>query len=228
MPRRARIVWPGYLYHVTQRGNNRQYIFQKDDDYILYLKWVEEYRIKTETEIYAYCLMGNHVHFIVKPLKNDSLAKMFKGVHARYAQYFNYNSKASGHVWQGRFYSCALDGTHVRDAVRYVELNPIRARLVDRPWHYAWSSARAHIGKKHKWITLADTKKLLSIENWRSFLLESNAETEEAVNKRIRELTKKNLALGPISFIMELEKQLNRKIWPNPNGRPRKSRVCPY
>ncbi|MCA9408438.1 MAG: transposase [Candidatus Omnitrophica bacterium] len=88
MPRRARVVLPGYLYHVTQRGNNRQYIFQDDNDYILYLKRVEEYRKKYTIDIYAYCLMGNHVHFILKPYTQDAMAKMFRGVNMRYAQYY--------------------------------------------------------------------------------------------------------------------------------------------
>ena len=219
MPRRARVVWPGYVYHVTQRGNNRQYIFKENDDYILYLKWVEEYRQKYKAEIYAYCLMGNHVHFILEPIKRDSLEKMFRAVHTRYAQYFNYKSKTSGHVWQGRFYSCVLHGSYIKDAVRYVELNPVRAKMVHLAWQYAWSSARAHMGKKYRWIKLADTKGLLGINDWKDFLLEGDS---IEINNHIRELTKKNLALGPMSFIMELEQKLMRKIWPKANGRPRR------
>jgi putative transposase len=217
MARRARVVWPGYFYHVTQRGNNRQYIFKEENDYISYLKWVEEYRKKYEAKIYAYCLMGNHVHFIIEPLLKDSLEKIFRAVHTRYAQYFNYKLKTSGHVWQGRFFSCALHGDHVRDAIRYVELNPVRAKMVDVAWQYPWSSSRAHLGTKYKWVTLENTKDLLGISSWKKFLLEGDSID---ANHKLREFTKKNLALGPVSFITELEEKLKRKILPKANGRP--------
>jgi len=119
MPRTARVVIPGYLYHITQRGNNRQFVFQHNNDYILYLKRIEQYRQKYNLDIFAYCLMGNHVHFIIRPHDNNSLARMFRGVHMRYAQYYQRKTGISGHVWQGRFYSCLLSGEHIKEAVRY-------------------------------------------------------------------------------------------------------------
>ena len=174
MSRQARVVCPGYIYHVTQRGNNRQYIFEKDEDYILYLKRIEEYRQKWDVDIFAYCIMGNHVHFILRPNTQEGLAKMFRSVHMRYAQYFQKKTLGSGHVWQGRFYSCLLYGDHIGEAMRYVELNPVRARIVGNAWEYSWSSTRAHLGKKYKWITLADVREVFTIKDWKEFLLKGS------------------------------------------------------
>jgi len=225
MSRGARVVIPGHIYHVTQRGNNRQYIFDEEEDYILYLKRAEEYRIKFDLDIFAYCLMGNHVHFIIRPNRHDSLARMFRGVNMRYAQYFQKKTSGCGHVWQGRFYSCLLCGGHLKEAIRYVENNPVRAKMVLKPWHYSWSSARFHIGKVYKWITLCDIKDIIEEDNWKRYLEEGES---ESLIERLREMTKKNLVLGPKEFIKELEGKICRRIMPNVMGRPKsKSRVRP-
>ena len=104
----------------------------------------EQFKLK----IYAYCLMTNHVHFIAVPEKPESLAMTFKYAHMRYSNYFNKKNKSSGHLWQGRFYSCALDDSHAVAAVRYVERNPVRALMVDLPWEYEWSSSGEHTGMR--------------------------------------------------------------------------------
>ena len=153
MPRTARIVIPGCLYHVTQRGNYRQNVFYEDQDRAVYLKYIEEYAGKYKLGIYAFCLMDNHVHFIVKPHNLDSLAKTYRVVHQKYSLYLNRRLKEYGHRWQSRFYSCIVLGSHIPKAVKYVERNPVRAGMVEQPWHYAWSSARAHIGKSYKIIS---------------------------------------------------------------------------
>jgi putative transposase len=146
MPRIARIVAPGHPYHVTQRGNYRQAIFRNDEDRARYLSWVNEYSRKFHLSVWAYCLMDNHVHFIVQPREEKSLAKVFSVAHMRYAQYFNKERKASGHLWQGRFYSCLLDEPYLMAAMRYVDRNPVRAKMVKSPSQWKWSSAAAHIG----------------------------------------------------------------------------------
>lgn len=219
MSRNPRVVLPGYLHHVTQRGNNCQYIFFDEDDYILYLKYIEEYRVKYRVNIYAYCLMGDHVHFIVKPLEHSSLAKMFSVVHMRYAQYFKRKNNASGHVWQGRFFSCLLQDVRLKQAIRYVEQNPVRAKMVSSPWKYSWSSARVHLGKEYKWITLADIGDVLRVNNWREFLNETE---DTKFLARLRESTKKSFIVGEKEFIISVQDQLGRIIVPKPHGRPRK------
>jgi len=149
----------------------------------------------------------------------ESLARMFSSLHMRYAQYFQKKNKASGHVWQGRFYSCLLSGDHRQAAIRYVERNPVRAHMVYQAWEYPWSSARAHTGKRYRWITLADVRELVSAENWKAYLMEGD---EGDFLKNIRKATGKNFVLGTGKFILKLERILGRRIRPNPMGRPRR------
>jgi len=146
MPRRARVVFEGVVHHITQRGNYRQNVFEDDSDKRKYVEFIREYSQKYGMKIYAYCLMSNHVHFIAAPLKEDSLAMTFKYSNMRYSSYFNKKNKRSGHLWQGRFYSCPLHFEHALEALRYVERNPVRARMVELPWEYLWSSARERVG----------------------------------------------------------------------------------
>ena len=156
MQRTARLVVPIYIYHITQRGNQRQNIFQDDEDRLRYLSWIPVCRqagMSTARNIiyhwFAYCLMDNYVHFIAIPRKEESLAKVFSITHMRYSQYFNNNKKknTSGHLWQGRFYSCVLDKPHLLVALRYMEKNPVRAGIVEKAWQWKWSSATAHINR---------------------------------------------------------------------------------
>ncbi len=146
MPRRARLVFEGVVHHITQRGNYRQNVFEDDSDKSKYIEFIREYSEKYGMKIYAYCLMSNHVHFIAAPVKEDSLAMIFKYSNMRYSSYFNRKNRRSGHLWQGRFYSCPLQFEHALEALRYVERNPVRARMVELPWEYEWSSAREHVG----------------------------------------------------------------------------------
>jgi len=146
MPRRARVVFEGVVHHITQRGNYRQNVFEDDSDKRKYVEFIREYSEKYGMKIYAYCLMSNHVHFIAAPVKEDSLAMTFKYSNMRYSSYFNKKNRRSGHLWQGRFYSCPLQFEHALEALRYVERNPVRAKMVELPWEYEWSSAREHVG----------------------------------------------------------------------------------
>jgi putative transposase len=154
MPRIARVVVPDHPYHVTQRGNGRQPIFLDDADRLCYLSWINDYSLKHHLSLLAYCLMENHVHFIVLPGKEDALAKTFSIAHMRYAQYFNRKRKGSGHLWQGRFFSYVLDETYLMAAMRYVERNPVRAKMVEKPWQWEWSSAAAHVGRSDGKVNL--------------------------------------------------------------------------
>lgn len=138
MPRIARAVAVDYPHHITQRGNYRQPVFETDEDYVRYLEWLKLYSSKYSLKIWAYCLMGNHIHFIAVPMEQDSMAKTFNTLHMRYAQYFNMRNKTAGHLWQGRFYSCVLDERHVYAGIRYVENNPVRAHIVGKARLYRW------------------------------------------------------------------------------------------
>ena len=147
MPRVARIVIPDRPHHVTQRGNNRQDVFFVPDDYRTYLAILREQSKRYGLRVHAYCLMTNHVHLVATPRSPESLAKAVGRTHWLYTQHINRLHGRVGHLWQNRFYSCALDRDHYWAAMRYVERNPVRARLHPKAWLYPHSSAAAHVGR---------------------------------------------------------------------------------
>jgi len=126
MLRLSRIVSPRVPHHVTQRGHRREDVFFSDDDRLAYIDWLKDYAEKHDVEILAYCLMTNHIHLIAVPGSEDGLEKMLKPLHMRYAQRINRERSWKGHLWQGRFFSSALDEDYLWAAVRYVERNPVR------------------------------------------------------------------------------------------------------
>ncbi len=224
MPRTARIVIPKYPYHVTQRGNYQQDIFQDKEDQVKYLSWIAEYSKKYHMPVYAYCLMNNHIHFICVPLRKDSLAKVFSAVHMRYSQYFNKKLKAKGHLWQGRFYSCILEHGHLYAAVRYVERNPVRAALVKKAWKWEWSSAAFHVGEeKNSKVELADISEIIELENinWKEYLGEKEDPREIDA---IRKCTMLGRPWGGKEFVEGLSKILGISLETRKRGRPPKNK----
>lgn len=145
MARLPRIVIPGIPHHVTQRGNGRQRTFFEDGDYALYLDLLASSAERAQTQVWAYCLMPNHVHVILTPSEESGLVRTFGELHRHYTGYINARLCTTGHLWQGRFSSVAMDEPHFVTALRYVALNPVRARLVERAEDWRWSSTRALI-----------------------------------------------------------------------------------
>lgn len=221
MPRTARIVVPDLPYHITQRGNYRQEVFEDNEDRLSYLSWIDDYSKQYKLSIYAYCLMDNHVHFIVIPREEDSLAKVFSISHMRYSQYFNKKKKASGHLWQGRFYSCVMDEDYFVTTLRYVERNPVRAGIVRKPWQWKWSSAGEHTGQGSGIINLEKITTLIdtSVEEWKEYI--DSVENEEEVVS-IRKHTMLGRPLGTKDFVSKLGKRLGRVLSILPRGRPKK------
>jgi putative transposase len=130
MARLPRVVVLDVAHHVTQRGNARQVIFGEDTDRRTYLELLRQYSELYGLSLLGYCLMSNHVHLIAIPHAATAMANTLKQTHGRYAAYWNASQSSSGHVWQGRFYSCPLDDPHLWEALRYTELNSVRAGLV--------------------------------------------------------------------------------------------------
>ena len=145
MARLPRLVLPGIPHHITQRGNRRERTFFEDGDYELYLDLLAEAAARSHVEIWSYCLMPNHVHIVAVPADEDGLRRTFRYVHRHYTGYINARLRVTGHLWQGRFSSVAMDEPHLVTALRYVALNPVRAKLVARPEDWPWSSTRAHL-----------------------------------------------------------------------------------
>jgi putative transposase len=148
MVRLPRLILPGLPYHVTQRGNRREQTFFEDGDYVLYRQLLAEAAAKAGAEIWCYCLMPNHVHVIVVPADADGLRRTFADAHRRYTGFINARHRWTGHLWQGRFGAVVMDETHLGHAMRYVSLNPVRAKLVERAEDWPWSGVRAHLAGK--------------------------------------------------------------------------------
>jgi putative transposase len=221
MPRTARIVAPDVPHHVTQRGNNRQAVFFVDDDRVAYLKLLADQCRRYAVDILGYCLMTNHVHLIAVPHRADALAKAIGRTHWLYAQYVNRLHARSGHLWQNRFYSSAMDDGHTLLAMRYVERNPIRAGLCRIARRYKWSSAAAHCGEQ-------DTSELLDPVGWKE--ISKGLKWEEKLADELSDtdfqLVRSHLRTGrPLAadgWLSKLESVFGRRLRPLPIGRPRK------
>ena len=221
MPRTGRIVISDVPYHITQRGNNSQDVFFVDDDRRVYLEFLKKQTDRFGLEVQGYCLMTNHIHLIAKPKNEDSLAKAIGVTNLIYTQYINRMHKRSGHLWQNRFYSCPLDEQHFWRALRYVECNPVRAKLVRFAWDYCWSSAEIHIGQGNG-NGLIDKKKWLEDSagmKWEQILCQ--VQNDEEI-KRIRGGTYRGRPLGSDSFVSKIEHFLGHRVRPLPVGRPKK------
>ena len=169
MPRTSRIVVPGIPHHITQRGNRQMPIFFSDDDRRYYIGILIKACAAQDVQCFAWCLMDNHVHLILLPPTTDSLRATLSSAHTKYAQHVNLRQGLSGHLFQGRFASYAMDDSHLMVAVRYVENNPVKAGLVSEAADWRWSSARAHIFGEDDGLTnvVAIGR---HIANWRAYL----------------------------------------------------------
>ena len=221
MARIARIVIPEGPHHVTQRGNNGQDVFFVDDDRAMYLDLLRRYCDVCGLEIIGYCLMTNHVHLLARPSSEQSLARTIGRTHFLYTQYINRLHGRSGHLWQNRFYSCALDEAHLWSALRYVERNPVRAKMVRAAWEYAWSSAAAHCGGSDPTglIRMDRWRELSEGLNWREMLREPE-DAEDA--RRLRLHTHTGRPLGSDRFLSKVELAMGRRVRALSVGRPRK------
>jgi putative transposase len=153
MARLARVVIPGHPHHVTQRGNGRARTFFEDGDYALYRDLLAANCKAAGVEVWAWCLMPNHVHLILVPSDPDGLRRALARVHRSYAGIVQARRKRTGHFWQGRFGAVVMDEQHLAAALRYVSLNPVRARLVKRAQDWRWSSTRAHLRGRDDGLT---------------------------------------------------------------------------
>ena len=218
MPRIARVVVPGLPHHVTQRGNRRANVFFDDDDRRRYLFYLARYAKRHGLAIWAYCLMVNHVHFVAVPSAEGSLAQAFRDAHQAYAAWLNRKMRESGHLWQGRFFSCVLDDSHLWAALRYIERNPVRAGLAERAEDWPWSSAAAHCGMRIDEL-ISPVQMPWPVPDWSAYLRDECEDETTA----IRHQTATGRPCGSTRFIEGLESALCRPLRPQKRGpRPRK------
>jgi len=228
MARLPRLDVPGVAQHVIQRGNNRQVCFGSEEDFAAYAGWLHEYSIKFEVLIHAWVFMTNHVHLLMTPKTEGGVSLLMQSLGRRYVPYFNYQYRRSGTLWEGRFKSCLVQSErYLLECYRYIELNPVRANMVDGPGDYKWSSYRHNgLGIRSKLATAHD--EYLSLgkteesrrEAYRSFFI---GQVCPQVLKQIRDSTQKGLVIGNDRFAEEIQVLAKRRVVPAKLGRPFKT-----
>ena len=228
MPRRPRIILPNVPQHIIQRGNNRSVCFYADEDYGRYLDWLKEYADKTDCQIHAYVLMTNHVHLLASASTTEAIGAMMKALGQRYVQYINRSYKRSGTLWEGRYKSCPTQAeAYLLACQRYIELNPVRANMVQHPAEYKWSSYQANAQG-------ADTEIIKPHALYKA--LGRDAQTRQAAYKelfryeldpgmidQIRTATNGNYALGNDLFKAQIAAALGRRVEAGKAGRPKRA-----
>ncbi|WP_338824383.1 transposase [Bradyrhizobium septentrionale] len=214
MARLARVVIPGHPHHVTQRGNGRARTFFGDSDYALYRDLLAENCRAADVEVWAWCLMPNHVHLILVPSDPDGLRRALARVHRAYAGIIQARRNKSGHFWQGRFGAVAMDEPHLAAALRYVALNPVRARLVQRAQDWRWSSTRAHVRGKDDGITALGAVR----ERFPDFAELLASAPEPDLFDRLRAAESIGRPLGDDRFLARLQRLTGRVLKPAKRG----------
>jgi putative transposase len=215
MARLARVVVPGLPHHVTQRGNGRARTFFGDEDYALYRDLLATHCGAAEVEVWAWCLMPNHVHLILVPSDSDGLRRALSRVHRAYAGIIQARRKRTGHFWQGRFGAVAMDETHLAAALRYISLNPVRARLVERAQDWKWSSTRALLRGKDDGLTALKPIKEI-IPDVAGLLA---TEPEQDLFDSLRAAESIGRPLGNDRFFARIERLTGRVLKPGKRGR---------
>ena len=221
MARLARIVVPDVPHHVTQRGNGRQQTFFGADDYALYRDLLGRECRAADVEVWAWCLMPNHVHLILAPRDADGLRRALSRVHRAYAGAIHGRERRTGHFWQGRFGAVAMDEAHLAAAVRYVLLNPVRAGLAARPRDWPWSSVHAHLSGAGDGVTTVGP---LDERFPRLASLLDAADNDGEAHDRLRRAESIGRPLGSAAFVAAVEARLGRALAPGRRGpKPKKA-----
>lgn len=227
MPRRPRLHLPGVPQHVIQRGVDRLPVFFSDDDCRFYLDWLDEYTSKHDIALHAYCLMTNHVHLLVSAPSAGALGCLMQDMGRRYVQYVNRTYRRSGGLWQGRYKASYVQSErYLLACMRYVELNPVRAGMVQAPGEYRWSSYRANaLGAEDKLLTPHDqylafgTSAQERNQTYRDLFA---TEVDDPAWNLIRTATQQGVVVGDGRFAEIIEKRLGQAVLPRLRGRPPK------
>lgn len=219
----ARVVVPEYPHHVTQRGVRSMNVFFSDEDRLEYLRLMREQCDRFGLHVLSYCLMDNHVHFVVVPAREESLARAIGEAHRLYTRMVNFRDGVRGFLFQGRFFSCPLDEAYLLACVRYVERNPVRVLGgIRHAWDYRWSSARYRLGlEKTDPLLEAGGKmaqyfRLLASDlHWKS--LRSKEEDEDVVQTLLKK-TRTGRPCGNDLFVERMEQMTGRTLKPQKPG----------
>lgn len=228
MARLPRLYMPGCAQHVIQRGNNREACFYNEADYKAYLAFLKDAATKYHVAIHAFVLMTNHVHLLVTPSDRQGISRMMQAQGRKYVQYINFTCGRTGTLWEGRYKSTLVDAeNYLLTVYRYIELNPVRANMVQHPSEYPWSSYRSNaLGKPIQLLTPHSMYRQLGkldTERQRAYRALFRGKVPERDLKAIREATNKAWALGDDLFKARIEAQTGRRSVPLGRGGDRKS-----
>lgn len=230
MARRPRLKLAGITLHIIQRGNNRSACFFSDDDYLFYLSQLQRICRNEGISVHAYVLMTNHVHLLITPTTSEGASQLMKNLGQSYVQYINRAYGRSGTLWDGRFRSCLVEAeSYLLSCQRYIELNPVRAKMVARSEDYPWSSYRANAqGENNALLTPHPCYKTLGLNNidrqahYRELFLN---QIEPGLIKEIRQVTNGGYCLGNDRFKHKIGFILGRSVNRGKPGRPKKKKI---
>jgi len=207
MPRPLRITIPDIPFHVLNRGNNRQVVFREENDFVYFIKLLKKYKKELEIKLYHFCLMPNHTHFVTEPTIENSLSKLMLRLTLAYTWYFNKKYNAVGHVWQGRYKSSLLDKeNYFIWCGLYSELNPVRAKLAEKPEDWQWSSFRFYaFGETNPLI-----EELIDIDPYYLELGNSPEERQKRYRENVERILKEK-------FLENIRKQLDEGVFGKPD-----------
>ncbi len=220
MPRTARIVVPGYPHHVVQRGHNRQVVFAERGDFYHYLDTLKEWKESYGVKVYGYCLMTNHIHLLLEPDSRLGLGGLMKRLAGRQTRHFNRQERRRGTLWEGRYKSSVVDTeNYLLTCLKYVELNPVRAGMVEHAADYEWSSYRAHAAAGEE-QGICDPIPSCPLPEVYPAFIEAGLSEDEA--EFIRLSVSRNQLTGGNKFVEEIEGIVERRVERRGPGRPAK------
>lgn len=226
MPRPLRPVDDGLVYHVINRGNNRQDVFQKPEDYLAFLQALADLKERKPFELYGYCLLSNHFHLLLRP-KGASISRIVQSLLVSHTQRYHKHHRSGGHVWQGRFKSPVIQNDeHLLTVLRYIEANPLRAKLVKRAEKYPWTSYHVHgCGEVSPLVDRLITYEELAAQaktRQRKWAEQVHAPLAEQVLTEVRRSNTTGLPYGDDNWVKRLAKKLDLDLVIRPRGRPKK------
>jgi len=227
MPRRPRIHLDGMPLHIVQRGHNREACFFCEEDYQSYLHWLGEALAKEDTQLHAYALMTNHVHLLVSPMSGESVPRLIMSLGRRYVQYINRTYRRTGTLWDSRYKSSLIHAdSYLLACMRYIELNPVRAAMVDDPAHYRWTSYRSNaLGQSNERLTAHPVYNALgaTIERRQAaYRALFRASLDQAAIDDIRLALNQSQPLGDSQFNARIAQMTGERREARPRGRPRR------
>lgn len=226
MPRTARIILPHTPHHIVQRGHNRSAVFIQTKDYLYYLNNLIEWSAKLQVKVHSYCLMTNHVHLLLEPEEDIcAISELMKRLAARQCRYVNKLENRTGSIWEGRFKCSPIErDTYLLQCCRYIELNPVKARIVTQPEDYAWSSYRHRVASTlPAWMQPDKVLSLLAIDASQAAELYKGFAANGCPDQEfIQGTTSRNQLLGSPRFVDKVEQRTGKRIENRAHGRPKK------